>query len=211
MHPVLKRFLLSLCVATLTFWMSLESVFLTQREKVASYYLLPSGYTSHRAIPEVVRRIKNFQSGTDRLPKDLHEVEKWTEFPPYEREGWANDAWGRTLIYQCSDKHFRLTSYGHDGVSGGTGLDADLTSDGANPQPPTFWQFLTYREADTVRIACIGASLFAFFVAMYASTKDAREGKKASATESLISLAIMVGVSVVGAVFMGGLEYPSGH
>jgi hypothetical protein len=211
MHPVLKRFLLSLCVAALTFWMSLESVFLTQREKVASYSLLPSGYTNYRAIPEVKKQIEEFQKEHKRLPKGLHEVEEWAKFEPYERERWANDAWERKLIYQHSDRHFQLISYGHDGKSGGAGLDADLTSAGAIPQPPTFWQFLTYREAGMVRIACIGAALFAFFVAMYASTKDAREGKKASATESLISLAIMVGISVVGAIFMGGLEYPSGH
>jgi hypothetical protein len=45
------------------------------------------------------------------------------------REGYLNrttDAWGRPLNFQIEGDRFTLTSLGRDGVSGGTGDDADL-------------------------------------------------------------------------------------
>jgi hypothetical protein len=46
------------------------------------------------------------------------------------RGGYANrttDGWNRPLIYQIEGDGFSLTSLGRDGVSGGSGPDADVT------------------------------------------------------------------------------------
>lgn len=45
---------------------------------------------------------------------------------PYLNNIW-DDAWGRSFQYEPANGGFKLTSYGADGVPGGTGPDRDLT------------------------------------------------------------------------------------
>lgn len=51
---------------------------------------------------------------------------------PYLRRGVPNDPWGRPYIYRdpgtANPNGYDLLTYGRDGVAGGTGEDADLTS-----------------------------------------------------------------------------------
>jgi len=45
-------------------------------------------------------------------------------------DGVPVDPWGRPYVYRYNDKHSGVVSYGEDGVPGGQGESADITSGG---------------------------------------------------------------------------------
>lgn len=214
MPLALKRFLLSLFVAGLTFWMSLEATYTANCKIVTQHYSTRAGRTRTLSLRQTAKYIEEFRKQAGHLPENLREVETRLDFSKYDRETWARDGWKRPLAYQRKGECFSLISYGHDGKPGGIGLDADIVyGEKKIKNMPTFWQFLRYSDSDTNFLypACWIAAFFAFFVGMYASYTDARERKKVSSVEMLLSVALVAGISVFGAVLIGALDYPSGH
>jgi general secretion pathway protein G len=78
-----------------------------------------------------------FQSQVGRLPKTLSEL---VEKPP-DASGWQEggylkgssvpkDPWGNDYLYKVTGRRFEIISLGADGKEGGTGVDADLSSEG---------------------------------------------------------------------------------
>lgn len=55
--------------------------------------------------------------------------DKWNG--PYLRKDVAPDPWGHPYLYRApgTKSEFEILSYGRDGQPGGTGLDADITSE----------------------------------------------------------------------------------
>lgn len=53
-------------------------------------------------------------------------VEKWDG--PYLAKNVPRDPWDRSYVYRNSGNNYEVLSYGDDGVSGGSGLDADIKS-----------------------------------------------------------------------------------
>ncbi len=56
-------------------------------------------------------------------------VERWKTGPYLQKSTLPKDGWGRPFIYEISDGKYVIKSLGADGAVGGTGPDADLTSD----------------------------------------------------------------------------------
>jgi len=81
------------------------------------------------------KAIQMFKINVGRYPQQLSEL--WQA--PGNAKGWMGpyidpnpkDPWGNDYVYQppLSSGHFLITSYGADGVAGGTGENQDLTSD----------------------------------------------------------------------------------
>jgi len=69
-------------------------------------------------------RILRFARANDRLPATLEEL------PPSASLGnTTNDGWGHPIVVSFApDGTVTLTSYGRDGVPGGTGEDADIVT-----------------------------------------------------------------------------------
>lgn len=208
---MLKRFLLSLLVAALTLWMSLETVYTENRTEFTRRLNTSVGFTRIIRLPEAAKKIENFRQQNGHLPENLPEVETVPDFDKSELAYWRTDTWEHPLAYQRQGERFSLVSYGHDGKPGGIGLDADIVyGEKKVSNTLTFWQFLTYSDAIFLRPACVFAAIFAFFVAMSASGKEAKKSKKAGSVAILLRIAAMVGISVLGAVFIASLDYPSG-
>ena len=58
--------------------------------------------------------------------------------PYLQRAEIPRDPWDRPYLYRCPGRHgdYDLFSYGADGVEGGDGVSADITSwEGAKPRP----------------------------------------------------------------------------
>lgn len=60
-----------------------------------------------------------------RLPDSLEQVAEFMDPPRI-----PNDPWGNQYVYTKVDsRNFRIVSYGANGAAGGTGVDADISSD----------------------------------------------------------------------------------
>ena len=85
--------------------------------------VIPKRAITRSAITETSVRIQIYYQRNKRLPADLSVL-------PI-RENYSNrttDAWDRPLRYTIdSDNSFTLSSFGKDGVAGGTGDNTDLT------------------------------------------------------------------------------------
>ncbi len=55
-------------------------------------------------------------------------LEKWDG--PYLKKVVPKDPWDHAYVYHHSGNNYGIVSYGADGQSGGTGLDADINSSG---------------------------------------------------------------------------------
>jgi hypothetical protein len=73
------------------------------------------------AMGETSYRVQMYVQQNGRLPNDLSVIPT--------RDGYANrvtDGWNRPLLYSVEGNIFHLKSFGRDGVTGGTGDDADI-------------------------------------------------------------------------------------
>src|SRR5262245_33590716 len=67
------------------------------------------------------RRILRYAAAHGSLPTSLEQLPRI--------EGYVNevtDGWGRRILWRVDGDEVTLTSYGRDGVPGGTGEDADM-------------------------------------------------------------------------------------
>ena len=79
--------------------------------------------------------IIEFQANCSRLPHSLDElVNKPGDCPGWQDGGYLKnkrvmkDPWGHDYIYKADSSTFEIISLGADGKQGGTGVDADLSS-----------------------------------------------------------------------------------
>ena len=72
--------------------------------------------------------------GLDELMENVSNDENW-KGPYFEAYELPKDPWGRDFIYTIQENgRYLITSYGEDGVEGGTGLNADITNLGIKKQ-----------------------------------------------------------------------------
>lgn len=86
-------------------------------------HFISSEEMTHSAIGETFYRIKLYAKKNMRLPSGLAELP--------DREGYINmttDAWGNGLVYIVMQSgSVSLSSYGADGVKGGSGENTDIS------------------------------------------------------------------------------------
>jgi general secretion pathway protein G len=75
-----------------------------------------------------VGRYPSTEQGLNALVVQPAGITKWAG--PYLKKALPPDPWGKPYIYKYPGTHgeFDLSSYGRDGVAGGTGEDADVTN-----------------------------------------------------------------------------------
>ncbi len=76
-----------------------------------------------------VGRYPNTSEGLDALVRNPGNLESWRG-PYLGKTELPRDPWGKPYIYRCPGQHgdYDLFSYGPDGVEGGEGENADITS-----------------------------------------------------------------------------------
>jgi hypothetical protein len=82
---------------------------------------VPPRSVTHTNMHMMKRRILRHAVANGLLPKSLDQLPRI--------EGYVNevtDGWGRTILWRVEGDEVILTSYGRDGVPGGTGQDADM-------------------------------------------------------------------------------------
>lgn len=88
---------------------------------------------AYTQIGQLQGAVTNFRQHTKRLPNNLQElvtqpsgVKRWVG--PYVNESQLADPWGVDFQYRKPGQHGRydIFSFGADGKSGGTGVDADV-------------------------------------------------------------------------------------
>jgi len=85
-------------------------------------------------VTALAGKISSFESDVGSLPQRLEDlvtapggVKGW--LGPYSKEGELVDPWNTPFEYRTSGRSFTVTSLGADRQSGGTGVDADITSE----------------------------------------------------------------------------------
>jgi general secretion pathway protein G len=88
-------------------------------------------------IAQIESAVISFHAHVGRLPNSLVElVEKpagvtgWQEGGYLKGSAVPKDPWGNDFVYKLTGRKFEIISYGADGKEGGTGVDADLSSEG---------------------------------------------------------------------------------
>ena len=84
-------------------------------------------------VSSITTAVDMFKIDTARYPQSLKDISS----PPPGLEDWDGpylrdaviplDPWGRPYVYALDRDGFTVTSYGADGVEGGTGEDTDIT------------------------------------------------------------------------------------
>jgi hypothetical protein len=83
--------------------------------------IIPPRSVTHMHMLTMKRRILRYAAANDSLPTSLEQLPIL--------EGYTNevtDGWGRPILWQVEGTKVTLTSYGRDGVPGGSGEDADM-------------------------------------------------------------------------------------
>jgi len=85
-------------------------------------------------VTALAGKVSNFEGDTGALPQRLEDlitspgnVKGW--LGPYSKEGELKDPWNTPYEYRTSGRSFTITSLGADKQSGGTGVDADISSE----------------------------------------------------------------------------------
>lgn len=120
----------------------------TQRELVAIKQTIADYQLLKHHLPRTLKQIYSEKQ----LKSGANENLRWQE------DGSLYDGWHQPFVYTVQGTRYCVTSYGQDGKSGGSGLNADLTTD--NPYPAnsrlTFLMVITDPErGDMVVTACL--------------------------------------------------------
>jgi general secretion pathway protein G len=84
-----------------------------------------------------VGRYPTTSEGLSALVRNPNTSVRWLG-PYLQRAHIPSDPWGRPYLFRCRGRHgvYDLFSYGADGVEGGSGESADITSwESAKPRP----------------------------------------------------------------------------
>ena len=73
-----------------------------------------------------VGRYPTEEEGLAALREELSGVARWDG--PYLRKRVPKDPWDQAYVYRRSGREFEVLSYGADGVTGGSNVDADILS-----------------------------------------------------------------------------------
>ncbi|HLY08745.1 MAG TPA: type II secretion system major pseudopilin GspG [Planctomycetota bacterium] len=89
-------------------------------------------------LAQIEGAVISFHSHVGRLPKDLSElveqpigVTNWQEGGYLKGKSVPKDPWGNDYVYKMNGRRFEILSLGADGKEGGTGVDSDLSNEGA--------------------------------------------------------------------------------
>jgi general secretion pathway protein G len=86
-------------------------------------------------VAALAAKVEQYETDTGNLPQRLEDlvtapggnVKGW--LGPYVKETALRDPWNTPYEYRIVDRSFVITSYGADKKAGGTGVDADITSE----------------------------------------------------------------------------------
>lgn len=84
-------------------------------------------------VTSLTAKVEQFEMDTGALPQRLEDLvsepgsaKGW--LGPYAKESALKDPWNTPYDYRLDDRNFVITSYGADRKSGGSGVDADISS-----------------------------------------------------------------------------------
>jgi hypothetical protein len=208
-----KQIIISFGLGLLVFIIALATVWLNLRGR---FQLMREGAMTMSAIRQVQEAIAAYEQNNNQLPKNLGELAAIGYELNTDAKGVVVDAWQQPLQYWTDGKHYRVTSFGHDGKTGGVGIDLDLTSDDVSTQKditlstrPTFGQF--YKVMPTTRNtvwASVIAGIFAFILSMVLSRR--RTGRQTSLENIVIEIVAVAVISILVAGFSALLFIPKG-
>lgn len=165
------------------------------------------GITRH-SLTQINTAVVAFRLKYHTLPRSLDQLKMKTGDLYYVPE---TDLWGHPFVYTVQGTHYLIASYGEDGKRGGTGWDADITSDSLHPPNtgPTFHQFLTAPfTQDLVQWAYISGALAGLLCWFTVRPKTfSWRSALGLATQILVTLA----AAAVIALVITALHIPSGH
>ncbi len=123
LHP-LTRVLLSLSVGIVVFAIASFGAY-RQFCSSAVQYAQRLTFSDMDRLREAIDRYRLERKA---LPANLGDLPH-ESFRRWTRTGVPGDWWGHPLHYWTDGSHYRVSSYGRDGKSGGIGLDLDLSTD----------------------------------------------------------------------------------
>ena len=178
-----------------------------RREAENSILEYPQQKTLH-ILPVIVQAVETYRQKNHSLPRSLNQLETGTGDGGYYQ---YLDGWGHPFVYIVQGTHYRVVSYGQDGTPGGTGWDADISSDNPHPPPPqmTFHNFFTnpYTQ-DMVKTAYISGALAGLLCWVTVRPKT-------FTWRSTLGLTVQIVATLVAAAWVAmvitALHVPSGH
>jgi Type II secretion system (T2SS), protein G len=82
---------------------------------------VPPNALTHARMHVMKRRIVRFASANDVLPKTVDQLPHMNGY-----DNGVLDGWGHRILLQIDGGKVTMTSYGRDGIPGGTGEDVDM-------------------------------------------------------------------------------------
>lgn len=123
----------------------------------------------------------------------------------------ALDGWGQPFLYSVRDGWPSVESLGKDGVRGGIGMNADLSS--INPKPAASQVPFLKRVSDSDALPMSFAALGCGVVAAWMTLAGLQSQTFELRTWPLLGLSLLLsaGMAVVGAILITVGHTPSGH
>jgi hypothetical protein len=165
-------------------------------------------------LVHIAQALDEFRSENGRYPSELSELKGRGEGRlSFDESGRLLDPWGNPYVYELSDGHPEVYSYGQDGKPGGIGIYADICTDQTGFHTPraTLKQFIldlpSGRSAAWISVISAVVAL----VLHYSGSKR-REGVK-SPRAALAAGALAVTAAAVVFSFLLNLLHsiPTGH
>jgi general secretion pathway protein G len=164
------------------------------------------------SLTSIATKIDRHRAETGRLPRSLSDLELGKDRQiKLDDQRLPLDAWNRPIQYQVNNEEYDLFSYGADGESGGSGLDADLhygDQEDSNQQP-TLWQFAYDLDTAGIQATCLLAGAVALPICLLTSL--GWDGTRSSAIKVLVAHAITALFALVTASMIAVVHLPSGH
>ncbi len=155
--------------------------------------------------------IKKYRQKHGALPRSLKQLGTDPEFSKFQKNGTLTDSWNRPLIYTVNKDTFVLMSYGQDNMSGGIGINCDLSNRDLNPAAAkiSMKDVLTYPHMQGMLWASFGSGALAFLLVLIAIDPDDLDQRKWISVGLKFLLTLIA--TFILAMIITMAHYPSGH
>ncbi len=179
---------------------------------LSSEYIMEPQFTTQWTIEAMKGEIDEYQKKHGVPPPSQWALESWrNKGSNTELAGAYSDAWERPFIYKVSGQQYEIISYGEDGVPGGNGPDADLSSLNLEPPEATLSQRELYNHplSGGVVITSTICGVLTFFMVFFRLKLNSRSGWAWAwlGVKLFFTLMATVGTGII----ITACHMPSGH
>ncbi len=155
-----------------------------------------------------------YRSDKGSLPRHLNEALIHNGIEEEEKQSlYLIDRWGHPYQYQVSGEDYEILSYGQDGVPGGRGLNADISSKlkslRSSKYEPTLTQFIFELPTKGILVSCILSGIAGCVLAIRLMVRE--KATRPRIWETVCAMVVTIACSIILAGVMSFHHLPLGH